>query len=397
MKKQTIYDIENHPDIVFLRVDYNVPLDRSTNEIIDDTRISATIPTIRGLQQMGAKTILCSHLGRPKGQVVPSLTMSQVAHRLESMLGEPIKLLNSFTGSTIRNEVEKLADNSIAMLENIRFCPEEETNDGLFAQQLSECADVYVNDAFGTAHRAHASTVGITEHLPSVAGLLLSREIEMLEQITLAPQRPTAVLVGGAKLSDKIGIIENLIDKIDRLLVGGGMAAPFLRSMGYGVGQSSYDQDQVNIATTLIKGAEANQMEIILPVDAIIADAFANNAMKRTVPISKIEDGWILMDIGPQTVDLFDSQLQNANTIMWNGPMGVAEFSNFATGTSRIARILAKRTQGISIAGGGSTSQMIHDLNLTDSFTHVSTGGGASLEFLEGKNLPAIKALLDKP
>jgi phosphoglycerate kinase len=396
MKKQTVYDIDTRPSIAFLRVDYNVPLDRTTNEIVDDTRIRATIPTIRYLQNMGTKTILCSHLGRPKGQVVPSLTMSQVAHRLERMLGEPVRLLNSFSGSSIRNEVNKLSAQGIAMLENIRFRPEEEANDAPFAQQLSECAEIYVNDAFGTAHRSHASTVGITRHLPAVAGLLLKHEVEMLEQITLDPKRPTAVLVGGAKLSDKIGIIENLMHKIDQLLIGGGMAAPFLRAKGYGVGQSSHDGDQVKIATALLERSKASNMEIILPVDVVIADGFSNNAATRIVPTSDIDNDWILMDIGPKTVALFDAHLQTAKTVMWNGPMGVAEFSNFAKGTSEIANRLSLRSQGISIAGGGSTSQMIHDLGLSSSYTHVSTGGGASLEFLKGKDLPAIKALLDK-
>ena len=397
MKKQTIQDIQTQPEIAFVRVDYNVPLDRSTNEIIDGSRIEATVPTIRYLQQLGTRIVLCSHLGRPKGQVVPSLTMSQVARRLEVMLNEPIKMLTSFDGNLVRQEVSALDAKSVAMLENIRFRPEEEANDPLFAQQLSESADIYVNDAFGTAHRAHASTVGITKHLPAVAGLLLNREIEMLEQITLNPQHPTAVLVGGAKLSDKIGIIENLMDKIDRLLIGGGMAAPFLRAMGHGVGQSGYDLDQVSVAAALIEGANSSKIEIVLPVDAIIADVFSNSATTKVVPISEIDDGWILMDIGPDTVSLFDKQLQDVNTVMWNGPMGVAEFSSFASGTREMAIRLSRRSQGVSIAGGGSTSQMIHDLGLTDSFTHVSTGGGASLEFLEGKNLPAINALLDKP
>ena len=398
--KQTIYDIDSRdsrPGIAFLRVDYNVPLDRSTNEIIDDARIAATIPTIRYLQELDARIILCSHLGRPKGQVVPSLTMSQVAKRLELMLNEPVKILTSFDGISIRGEVNTLGPKSVVMLENIRFVPHEESNDPAFAKQLAESADIYVNDAFGTAHRAHASTVGITHHLPAVAGLLLSREIEMLEQVTLNPERPTAVLVGGAKLSDKIGIIENLMNKIDQLLIGGGMAAPFIKAIGYGVGQSSYDVDQVSIASSLIDGAKSNNIDIVLPIDAIVADAFSNKAATKVVPISEIPDGWILMDIGPQTISLFDSQLQNAKTVMWNGPMGVAEFTKFASGTREMAVSLSKRTKGISIAGGGSTSQMIHDLGLTNSFTHVSTGGGASLEFLEGKNLPAINALLDKP
>jgi phosphoglycerate kinase len=396
MKKQTIHDIHTRPSVAFLRVDYNVPLDRTTNEIVDDTRIRATIPTIRYLQDMGIRTILCSHLGRPKGKVVPSLTMSQVAHRLENMLDEPVRLLNSFSGSTIRNEVNKLPKQGIAMLENIRFRPEEEANDAAFAHQLSECAEIYINDAFGTAHRAHASTVGITQHLPSVAGLLLKHEIEMLEQITLDPERPTAVLVGGAKLTDKIGIIENLMHKIDRLLIGGGMAAPFLRAKGYGVGQSNYDEDQVNIAKALLEASKASSMEIILPMDVVIADGFANNATTQIVPTSAIDDDWILMDIGPKTVELFDTHLQIAKTVMWNGPMGVAEFPNFAKGTSEIANRLSLRTHGVSIAGGGSTSQVIHDLGLGHLYTHVSTGGGASLEFLEGKDLPAIKVLLDK-
>ncbi|MBI4300531.1 MAG: phosphoglycerate kinase [Chloroflexi bacterium] len=394
MDKKTVRDVHVRGGRVLVRADFNVPLDKATGTV-GDTRLRATMPTIEYLREHGAKIILCSHLDRPGGKVVEGLRMAPVAKRLSELLGTPVRSVRDCVGQEVEDAVWELKEGDILLLENLRFHPEEEADDPNFARALASLADLFVNDAFGAAHRAHASTVGVAIYLPAVAGLLMEKEIDSLTKVTANPERPFAALLGGAKISSKMGVINNLIKKLDMLLIGGGMACTFLKAKGLEVGESTVGEEQVPLAAHLMELISKNGTKLFLPTDVVIADAFSADAHYKTVPVDKIEPGWRIMDIGPETVKLFSAQLEKCKMVFWNGPMGVFEFPAFAEGTKAMARELA-HLKAITIAGGGETLAAVEEEGLMDKMTHVSTGGGASLEFLEGKVLPGVAALQDK-
>jgi phosphoglycerate kinase len=391
MNKKTIRDIDVAQKRVLVRVDFNVPQDKAGN-ITDDTRIRAALPTIQYLRDKGAKVILCSHLGRPKGKVVEEFRLTPVAKRLSDLLGAPVPKTNDCIGPEVDKAVAAMKPGDVLLLENLRFHAEEEANDRAFAKQLASVADVYVNDAFGTAHRAHASTEGVTHFLPAVAGFLMERELNFLGKATAAPTRPYVAILGGAKVSDKIAVIENLLPKVDQLIVGGGMANTFFKAQGYEVGASLVEDDKVELAKDLL---QRGGKKLLLPVDVVVADAFAADAKHQTVAVDKVPAGWRILDIGPQSVSEFAAVLRKAKTVVWNGPMGVFEFPAFAAGTVAIAKALAQ-SGATSIIGGGDSAAAVEQAGVADKITHISTGGGASLEFLEGKVLPGVAALQDK-
>jgi phosphoglycerate kinase len=394
--KKTVKDINVAGKTVLVRVDYNVPFQPGTTSISDDSRIKASLPTIQYLIEQKCKIVLCSHLGRPGGKVVEEMRLAPVSKRLSELLGMPVAQASDCVGPEVKKAVAALRPGGILMLENLRFHPEEEKNNPEFARALASLAEVYVNDAFGTAHRAHASTEGVTKHLPSVAGFLMARELEMLGLALGSPQRPFAAILGGAKVSDKLAVLENLAERVDVLVIGGGMAATFLKAKGMDVGDSLVEYDRVQFAAGLIESARDRELELLLPVDAIVADGFSATASYRTVDASGIRAGWRIMDIGPRTVGRFERSLRRCKTVVWNGPMGVFEWKPFAQGTARIASVLASLKDATTVVGGGSTAEAVESLGLADRMTHVSTGGGASLEFLEGKELPGVAALMDK-
>lgn len=391
MNKKTIRDINVAQKRVLVRVDFNVPQDKAGN-ITDDTRIRAALPTIQYLRDQGAKVILCSHLGRPKGKVAEELRLTPAAERLAELLGAPVAKANDCIGPKVEKAVSVMKPGDVLLLENLRFHAEEEANDPSFAKQLASVADVYVNDAFGSAHRAHASTEGVAHFLPAVAGFLMERELNFLSKATAEPSRPYVAILGGAKVSDKIAVIENLLPKVDRLIVGGGMANTFIKAQGHEIGASLVEDDKVELAKDLLK---RGGKKILLPVDVVVADAFAADAKHRTVAVDKVPAGWRILDIGPKTVEEFAAALKKAKTVVWNGPMGVFEFPAFAAGTVAIAKALAK-SNATSIIGGGDSAAAVEQAGVADKITHISTGGGASLEFLEGKVLPGVAALQDK-
>jgi phosphoglycerate kinase len=390
MNKKTIRDVSVRGKRVLVRVDFNVPLKESA--VADDTRIQAALPTINYLLEKGAALILCSHLGRPKGKVVPELMMDPVAARLSELLGRPVQKMDACTGSEVEAAAESMRPGDVILLENTRFNPEERANDPGFAKQVAGLADIFVNDAFGAAHRAHATTVGVTDYLPAVAGLLMEKELEFLSKATSDPEHPYVAILGGAKISDKIGVIESLLAKCDRLLIGGGMANTFFKAMGFEVGDSLVEEDAVPTAKSLLQSASS---QLILPVDAVVADAFDNDAKTKVAAPNEVTPGWRILDIGPKTVQTFESALSGAKTVVWNGPMGVFEMPNFAKGTLAVAELLAK-LDAMVIVGGGDSVRALRESGLADKMSHVSTGGGASLEFLEGKTLPGVAALADK-
>lgn len=397
MDKKTIQDVDVAGKTVLVRVDYNVPFHPGTTEISDDSRIRASLPTIKYLVQRGCKVVLCSHLGRPGGKVVPEFRLEPVSKRLSALLGMPVKQAPDCIGPEVERMVSELPPGGLLMLENLRFHREEEKNDPEFARKLASLAEIYVNDAFGAAHRAHASTEAVTKFVPvAVAGFLMARELEMLGRALESPQRPFAAILGGAKVSDKIAVLENLGRRVDTLIIGGGMAATFLKARGLQVGDSLVEEDRVQFAAEFMRSAQGRGLKLLLPVDAVIADAFADNASHRTVGVEQIPTGWRIMDIGPRTVSAYEAALRQARTVVWNGPMGVFEWKAFAQGTERIARALAGLKGATTVVGGGSTAEAVESLGLADRMTHVSTGGGASLEFLEGKVLPGVAALNDK-
>ncbi|MCY4529619.1 MAG: phosphoglycerate kinase [Chloroflexi bacterium] len=395
MRKQTVRDIDLDGKTVLLRADFNVTFVPGRTEISDDSRIRATLPTIEYLLNQNASIVLCSHLGRPKGKVTPQLRMHPVSARLAEVLGRRILQGSEPTGTDIRSTIDSMAGGEIVILENLRFSPGEERNDMAFAQELASLADVYVNDAFGAAHRAHASTEGVTHFLPSVAGLLMERELEMLGTVLESPRHPLVFIVGGAKVSDKLQIVERFIGRASTLLVGGGMAATFLKSKGLEVGDSLVEDDFVERAREILNSSEKNETTVLLPLDVIVSSDFAADAPSHLVNVSCIESGWRIMDIGPRTAELYAKALSDAETVVWNGTMGVSEWPRFSGGTKRLAEALAAQQQAITVIGGGSTADAVASLGFADKMTHVSTGGGASLEFLEGKELPGVAGLMD--
>ncbi len=398
MAKKTLADLTDLAGKrVLVRVDFNVPLDESQN-ITDDTRIRAALPTIQDLQQKGAKVILCSHMGRPKGQVKAELRLTPVAKRLSELLGQDVTQCDDCVGESVKATVDGLQNGRVALLENLRFHAEEEANDPEFTQQLAANADLYVNDAFGTAHRAHASTEGVTKYLsPCVAGYLIEKELKFLQNAIENPQRPLAAIVGGSKVSSKIGVIETLLEKVDKLFIGGGMIFTFYKARGLSVGKSLVEEDKLDLAKTLEAKAKERGVELLLPTDVVVADNFAPDANAQTVSVEAIPDGWMGLDIGPDAVEKFKAALADCKSVIWNGPMGVFEFDKFAAGTEAIARTLADLTgQGATtIIGGGDSVAAVEKVGVADRMSHISTGGGASLELLEGKELPGIVALDD--
>ncbi|HNS63427.1 MAG TPA: phosphoglycerate kinase [Anaerolineaceae bacterium] len=388
--KKTIRDIEVKGKRVLVRVDFNVPL--KDNAVGDDTRIRSALPTIQYLLDHGAAVILCSHLGRPKGGPDPKYTLKPVAAHLAGLLGKPVAFAEDCIGAPAETAVSALKPGEVLVLENTRFHPEEEANDLEMARQLASLADLFVNDAFGTAHRAHASTEGVTHYLPGVAGFLLEREIQYLGQAVAEPNHPFVAILGGAKIKDKIGVIRNLLGKADTLLIGGGMANTFLKAQGYEMADSLVEDDALDTARELL---ELGGSRLMLPVDLVIADAFDANAERKVVPLGNVPAGWRVLDIGPETVKAYGKVLSGAGTVVWNGPMGVFEYARFAEGTFGIAKAVAE-SGAVSIIGGGESVQAVQQSGLADKITHISTGGGASLEMLEGLVLPGVAALQDR-
>ncbi len=394
MNKKTVEDIDVNGKRVLVRCDFNVPQDDNGN-ITDDRRIREALKTIRYLIDNNAKVILCSHLGRPKGEFNMKYSLAPVAKRLSELLGKEVKLAKDVIGEDAKALANSLNDGDVMLLENVRFHKEEEANDPEFSKALASLAEVYVNDAFGTAHRAHASTAGVADYLPAVCGFLIKKEIEVMGSALNNPARPFVAILGGKKVSDKISVIENLIDKVDTLIIGGGMAYTFFKAKGYEVGKSICELDKVDLAKGLLDKAEKKGVKLLLPIDNVIATEFSNNAERKVVPSNEIPADWEGLDIGPETVKMFAEELKNAKTVVWNGPMGVFELDNFAVGTNKIAEVLAT-LDAVTIIGGGDSAAAVEKGGYADKMTHISTGGGASLEFLEGKDLPGISCLLDK-
>lgn len=394
MRKKTVRDIDVRGKRVLVRVDYNVPVDKATGRITDDNRIRATLPTLCYLREHRARLILVSHLGRPKGRD-PKLSLRPVAERLGELIGAPVKFVGDCVGREAQETAHSLADGEVLMLENVRFHEQEEKNDREFAKALASLAQVYVNDAFGTAHRAQASTEGVAHLLPGVAGLLLEKEIDYLGRAVAQPVHPYAALIGGAKISSKIAVLGELIERVDKLLIGGGMANTFLKAEGFDVGESLVEDDCLGEARAIMAKAEAAGVKLLLPADVIVSERFAADSPAKRVSVKDVPAGWRIMDIGETTVDVFALALQDCKMVVWNGPMGVTEMAPFAHGSHRMAIVLANLVEATTIVGGGETAEVVESLHLQDKFSHVSTGGGASLEFLEGKVLPGVAALQD--
>ena len=394
MRKLSVADINPAGKRVFVRADFNVPMDPE-GRITDDRRIAAAIPTIRLLLERGAKVILASHLGRPKGKYDPSATLDAVAVRLGELLGRPVPKLNDCIGPEVEAYVWAMKPGDVVLLENVRFHKEEEANDDAFAAKLASLADVYVNDAFGAAHRAHASTEGIARFIPGVAGLLMQKEIEILGKALTDPVRPFVAILGGAKVSDKIGVIENLLAKADAIVIGGGMAYTFLKAKGYEVGKSILDSSRIEFAAEAMRKAAEAGVELALPGDIVVADAFSPDAQRKVVPADAIPADWEGLDIGPETRQRYAEIIAAAGTVVWNGPMGVFEMPPFAEGTIAVAKAMAE-SKAVTIVGGGESAAACEQFGIADKMTHVSPGGGASLEFLEGRRLPGVEALRDE-
>ncbi|HXK32981.1 MAG TPA: phosphoglycerate kinase [Dehalococcoidia bacterium] len=395
MNKKTLRDIDVDGKRVLVRVDFNVPIDKETGRILDDTRIRAALPTINYLREHNATTVLVSHLGRPDGKVKESARLKPVAQRLGEWLNLDVVCATDVVGPDAERVVREAQPGAVVMLENVRFEPGEEKNDPEFAKKLASFADVYVNDAFGTAHRAHASTAGVAAYLPAVAGLLMEKEIDYLGRVVEDPEPPVAAIIGGAKISSKIGVIEHLLSKVNTLLIGGGMASTLLKSQGVDVGASLVEEDQMETARRIIAQASDRGVALGLPVDVVVAAGFAADAESRTVDAGAVPSGWMILDIGPRTVEDYKAKLRGAKTVVWNGPVGVAEWERFAQGSRALAKFLADLDATVVI-GGGETVALVTELGLAPEYAHVSTGGGASLEFLEGRTLPGIAALADR-
>jgi phosphoglycerate kinase len=395
MNKLTIRDMDVGGKTVLVRADFNVPLDEA-GAITDDSRIRATLPTIKYLIERKARVILCSHLDRPKGRVVEKLRLTPVARRLSELLGQRVEVApHASVGPEVEKEVASLKGGNVLLLENLRFQSEETENAPAFAQALARLADIYVDDAFGASHRAHASIVGVANYLPAVAGLLLEKEVNVLESILANPARPFAELAGGAKVSDKIALFENTLDKVDSLLIGGGMAATFLKAKSCEVGSSLVEDDRLDFAARLMQEAVTCGVRLLLPVDVVIANKISTEASIKVVSVEKITPGWGIVDIGPQTIDNFSEELRRCQTVFWNGPMGIYEIAKFAPGTQAMAKLLAG-LKATTVVGGGSTAEAVAAMKLADKMTFVSTGGGASLRFLGGEKLPGVEVLLER-
>ena len=394
MKKQSIRDIDVKGKRVFCRVDFNVPM--SEGQVTDDTRIRAAIPTIELLVEKGAKVILASHLGRPKGQVAEDLRLDPVAKRLSDLMQKEVYKVDEVVGSDAEKAVNGLEEGDVVLLENVRFEAGEEKNDADLAKKMAALADVYVNDAFGAAHRAHASTEGIAKHIPAVAGLLMEKELEVLGKAMANPERPFTAIIGGAKVKDKIGVIDNLLDKVDNLIIGGGLAYTFIKAKGYEIGTSLLEEDKIDLAKQFMEKAEKNNVNFYMPVDAVIAKEFGADVDADIVDIEKIPADQMSLDIGPKTLETYRKVISESKLVIWNGPMGVFEFEKFEAGTKGVAEALAEAENAYSVIGGGDSAAAVEKFHLADKMSHISTGGGASLEFIEGKELPGVVALNDK-
>ncbi|MFR3979974.1 MAG: phosphoglycerate kinase [Oscillospiraceae bacterium] len=393
--KKTILDVDVAGKKILLRCDFNVPQDKETGAITSDKRIVAALPTIRYLLEKKAAVIACSHLGKPKGEWKAKLSLAPVAQRLSELLGQEVIFAKDIVGEDAKAKAAALQGGQIMLLENLRFDPREEKNDPSFAEELASMAELYVSDAFGTVHRAHASTAGVAAYLPAVSGLLVAKELEVMGGALNNPKRPFVAVLGGAKVSDKIGVINNLLDKADTIIIGGGMAYTFAKAQGGSIGKSLCEEDKLDYAREMIAKAEKNGVKLLLPSDTMAADDFSNDAKRQVVSTMAIPDGWEGMDIGPDTIRMFCDAVKGAGTVVWNGPMGVFEFENFAAGTRAMAQALAD-SGAITIVGGGDSAAAVEQMGFADKITHISTGGGASLEFLEGLELPGVACLLDK-
>ena len=394
MNKKTVKDIEVAGKKVLVRCDFNVPQDENGN-ITDNRRIVSSLDTIKYLIDNNAKVILCSHLGRPKGEVKKEFSLSPVAEELSKLLNKEVKLASDVIGESAKSLTQNMKEGEVVLLENLRFHREETDNDPEFAKSLASLAEVYVNDAFGTAHRAHASTAGVAEYLPAVAGFLIEKEINFMGEALNNPERPFMAILGGRKVSDKIGVIESLIEKVDTLMIGGAMAYTFFKSMGYNVGDSICELDKLDLAQELMEKARNKGVRFMIPVDTRVGKEFSKDTESKVVNFKKIPDGWEGFDIGDETIKIYVEELQKAKTVVWNGPVGLFEFDKFAIGTNAIAKALAD-LDATTIIGGGDSAAAVEKVGLADKITHISTGGGASLEFLEGKKLPGIECLQDK-
>ena len=394
MSKKTVRDIDLKGKKVFVRCDFNVPMDENQN-ITDNRRIVAALPTIKYLIEQNCKIILASHLGRPKGEVKPEFSLAPVAKELSKQLGQEVLMAKDVIGESAKSLAENLQEGQVMLLENVRFHREETDNDPEFAKELASMAEVFVNDAFGTAHRAHASTEGVSHYLPSVSGFLIEKELKFLGEALNNPERPFVAILGGAKVSDKIGVIDSLLEKVDTLMIGGGMAYTFFKAQGYEVGNSLCEPDKCELALNLMKKAEEKGVKFLLPIDTKVGKEFKPDTESKTVAWTDIPEGWEGFDIGEKTIEMFKNELKTAKTVVWNGPLGLFEFDQFAIGTNAIAHALAE-LDATTIIGGGDSAAAVEKAGLADKMTHISTGGGASLEFLEGKKLPGIECLQDK-
>ena len=395
MNKKTVKDIDVNGKKVLVRCDFNVPIDSETGKITDNRRIRAALPTIQYLLDHNAKVILCSHLGRPKGEFNLKYSLKPVAEELSKLLNKDVKLAKDVIGESAKELTTNMKEGDIVLLENVRFHKEEEQNDPEYSKALASMAEIYVNDAFGTAHRAHSSTTGVADYLPAVSGFLIEKELEFLGGALENPKHPFVAILGGAKVSDKIGVIENLLDKVDTLIIGGGMAYTFYKAQGHHIGTSICEEDKLDLAKSILEKAKEKGVKLLLPVDNHVSSEYSNNGEEKIVDSTEIPDGFMGLDIGPKTIEKFEEAVKDAKTVVWNGPLGVCEFDKFATGTKAVATMLSK-LDAITIIGGGDSAAAIEKLGLADKMTHISTGGGASLEFLEGKTLPGIACLQDK-
>lgn len=394
MNKKSVKDIDVKGKRVFCRVDFNVPM--QDGQITDETRIRAALPTIQYLMEQGAKVILASHFGRPKGKVVEEMRLTPVGVRLSELLGKEVKKADEAYGESVKALIDTMNEGDVLLLENVRFYPGEEKNDPELAKAFAELADVYVNDAFGAAHRAHASTEGVAHYLPAVAGFLMEKELEVLGKALSNPERPFTAIIGGAKVKDKIGVIENLLEKVDNLIIGGGLAYTFVKAQGHEIGKSLLEADKIDLAKEFMEKAKQKGVNFYMPVDVIVADDFSQDANTKLVAIEEIPADWEALDIGPKTAEIYRDVIQKSKLVIWNGPMGVFEIDKFAGGTKAVAEALAEAKDTYSVIGGGDSAAAVEKFNLADKMSHISTGGGASLEFMEGKALPGVVALNDK-